>query len=250
LVTRGGLYPAPRRHNLAHRLTMDGSTEPVQGIGHAPELALIVGAYFAIDFGKSERERRWNVGGFGSGERWSKKDTVESRYSIDTADLKRWNLLVPGITNRAGSFEWRRGGAEKPSSSVSYLLTIGPNSGTLRLMYSMKSLNADLDYSVALVTTGCHLGGVRWWFVCPLIRNNIACGRQVRKLYLSGRYFGCRHCHKLTYRSTQESDRRVYALARAGLGAMPPIVGASVAQLGLALKALTLMEKRANRFGM
>jgi hypothetical protein len=40
----------------------------------------------------------------------------------------------------------------------------------------------------------------------------------------------------------------VYALARAGLEAMPPIGRASVAQLGLALKALTLMQKRAERF--
>ncbi|MBN9122903.1 MAG: hypothetical protein J0I06_27820 [Planctomycetes bacterium] len=110
-------------------------------------------------------------------------------------------------------------------------------------------MNAALDYSVRLVTTGCHLGGVRWWFVCPLVRDNVACGRRVRKLYLCGQYFGCRTCHNLTYRSRQESDARVYALARAGLGAMPPIGRASVAQLGLALKALTLMEKRANRSG-
>jgi hypothetical protein len=171
------------------------------------------------------------VGGFGSGERWSKKDTVEGRYSIDTADLKKWKLLTPGITNRVGSFEWGRTGNEKPSSSVSYLLTIGPDSGTIRLMYSIKS----------------HLGGARWWLICPLVRNNVACGRRVRKLYLCGKYFGCRHCHNLTYRSQQESDSRVYALARAGLDAMPKIGQASVTQLGLALRALTLMQKRLNR---
>jgi hypothetical protein len=91
---------------------------------------------------------------------------------------------------------------------------------------------------------------VRWWFVCPLSRNGIACHRRVRKLYLSGRYFGCRHCHRLTYRSSQESDSRVYKLARAGLDTMPRIEGASVTQLGLMLRALTLLEKRAERFGV
>jgi hypothetical protein len=40
----------------------------------------------------------------------------------------------------------------------------------------------------------------------------------------------------------------VYALARAGLDAMPDIDRASVTQLGLALKALTLMQKRLDRF--
>jgi hypothetical protein len=186
------------------------------------------------------------MGGFGSGQRWSKKGTVEGHYSLDAADLKRWKMLVPGTANRAGAFTWRRG--EGNPSEVAYLLTVGANTGTLRLIYSIKAANADLDYSVRLVTTGCHLGGVRWWLTCPLIRNNVACGRRVRKLYLSGRYFGCRHCHDLTYRSRQESDSRAYALARAGLDAMPSITGASVSQLGLALKALTLMENRAKRF--
>jgi hypothetical protein len=186
------------------------------------------------------------MGGFGSGERWSKKDVAEDCYSIDTARLKHWNLLVPGITDRMGSFEWRRGGAEK-SSSVNYWLTVRTSAGTLRLMYSLKSLNADLDYTIRLETTPCHLGGVRWWFRCPLSRNGVACDRRVRKLYLSGKYFGCRHCHDLVYRSSQESDSRVYALARAGLDAIGDPRGQSVMQLGLTLKALALVEKRLKR---
>jgi hypothetical protein len=162
------------------------------------------------------------VGGFGSGQRWSKKRVAEQCHAIDTRDLKRWNLLVPGITNRASSFEWRR---ISGASSVSYLLSVGAGTGALRLTYSIKSASADLDYTVRLVTTPCHLGGVRWWFICPLTKNGIACNRRVRKLYLCGRYFGCRRCHDLTYRSSQESDSRVYALARAGLDAMPAIEG-------------------------
>jgi hypothetical protein len=189
------------------------------------------------------------MGGLGSGQRSSKKGVVEGCYSIDAADLKQWKLLTSGTANRAGSFGWGRDG-EKNTASVSYLLTVGTNTGTLRLMYSMKSANADLDYSVRLVATPCHLGGVRWWFICPLVRNSVACGRRVRKLHLDGRYFGCRYCHNLTYRSCQESDSRVYALARAGLDAMPEFGRASVTQLGIALKALTLMEKRLNRFGV
>lgn len=187
------------------------------------------------------------MGGFGSGQKWSKKGVVEGRLAIDTADLKRMKLLTPGLAERAGALEWRRAGAETPTSSVSYRLTVGPSAGTLRLIYSMKAQNADCDYPVRLVTTQCHLGGVRWWFVCPLVKNNVACGRRVRKLYLSGKYFGCRHCHGLTYRSRQESDSRVYALARAGLDAMPAIEGASVAQLGVTLKALDLIQKRLDR---
>jgi hypothetical protein len=190
------------------------------------------------------------VGGLGSGQRWSKKDVAEACNSIDTATLKRWRLLVPGITDRAGTFGWRRDGEEKPTSSVSYTLTLGPSAGMIRLMYSMKSQNAELDYVVRLVTTPCHLGGVRWWFICPLSRIGVACGRRVRKLYLYGRYFGCRHCHNLTYRSSQESDSRVYTLARGGLDAIGDPCGKSAAQLGIALKALMLINRRPDRFGV
>src|SRR5262245_28895646 len=149
-------------------------------------------ASFPNDFGKSS-EAEGEMGGFGSGERWSKKTTVESCYSLDTVRLKRWKLLVPGITDRLGFFEWRRGEEEKPSSSVSYLLTVGDHAGTLWLMYTLGSGKESLDYPIRLETTGCHLGGVRWWFTCPLAVNGRVCGRRVRKLYLCGKYFGCRH---------------------------------------------------------
>lgn len=189
------------------------------------------------------------MGGFGSGSRGSKKGVAEHCYSIDTVSLKRWNLLVPGTSDRAGAFEWRRGSAEKPSSSVSYRLTVWQTAGSLRLIYSIKSQNADFDYAIGLVTTPCHLGGARWWFTCPLSRNDVVCGHRVRKLYLQGKYFGCRRCHNLTYTSSQQSDSRVYALLNGGLDpsqfSSPSRM--SVTQLGLALKALALEQQRLDR---
>ncbi|MDH4203412.1 MAG: hypothetical protein OEV87_11045 [Phycisphaerae bacterium] len=64
----------------------------------------------------------------------------------------------------------------------------------------------DLDYKIPLTTTPCHLGGVRYWFICPLTVDGVYCGRRVGTLYLaSGKYFGCRHCHNLSYESRNES---------------------------------------------
>lgn len=183
------------------------------------------------------------MGGFGSGQRWSKKRTVESCDAIDTAALRRWKLLVPGVAGRTGTLHWGRG---EDRSSVAYVLTVGRSAGVLRLAYGVGLPRVHLDYSVRLVTTPCHLGGVRWWLICPLVRDTVACGRRVRKLYRRGSYFGCRSCHGLAYRSSQQSDSRVYALARAGLDAMPQPGAASVKQLGLALKALALMRRRWN----
>src|SRR5262249_25845614 len=50
-------------------------------------------------------------------------------------------------------------------------------------------------------------GGLRWWFVCPLEADGRPCGRRVRKLYLpaGATLFGCRHCHRLSYTSSQRS---------------------------------------------
>lgn len=61
----------------------------------------------------------------------------------------------------------------------------------------------DLDYSVKLISTPCKYGGDRWWFLCPLIVDGVECNRKVEKLYLpsNSMYFGCRHCHNLTYNS-------------------------------------------------
>jgi hypothetical protein len=86
----------------------------------------------------------------------------------------------------------------------------------LRLRYSFTATGEALHYEVGLATTRPRFGGLRWWFVCPLAPSGNACGRRVGKLYLppGGRYFGCRHCHDLTYTSAQEHDKRVDALRR------------------------------------
>lgn len=73
-----------------------------------------------------------------------------------------------------------------------------------------------LDYQVEVVATPCNFGGERYWFMCPLVKGGRPCGRRVTKLYLpsGGRYFGCRQCYDLTYRSVQEHDKRVDALTK------------------------------------
>ena len=59
----------------------------------------------------------------------------------------------------------------------------------------------EMEYKADLTSTPCHYGGKRWWFKCPLVINGKYCGRRVGKLYLGGKYFGCRHCYNLTYDS-------------------------------------------------
>lgn len=71
-------------------------------------------------------------------------------------------------------------------------------------------------------------------------------GRRVGKVYLppGGKYFGCRHCYQLSYRSSQESDKRVSALRKNmdvlwGIG--EDIESAAPRDLFLYIKALQRM---------
>jgi hypothetical protein len=82
----------------------------------------------------------------------------------------------------------------------------------IRLTYSSKTENEEgqsVDYCVALATTRPMFGGLRWWFICPLIVNKQPCNRRVGNLYLpsGSTYFGCRRCHELTYASCQKGHR-------------------------------------------
>jgi hypothetical protein len=152
------------------------------------------------------------MGGAFSGHRWHKKRTVEDCHALDTADLKRLGLLTSD--ERVGVLRWTRG--RDVVSSVGYTIRVGENAGTLRLSYRPRKSEEEVEYPIELVPTPCHLGGKRWWFVCPLRRGDAVCDWRVRKLYLGGRYFGCRHCNALAYTSTQQSDARVYAALRGG----------------------------------
>jgi hypothetical protein len=166
------------------------------------------------------------MGGAGSGNRyhwwrWDKKTVVEDCLSLDANRWMREGILKKGVCT-FGSWRWTyRGGG---GFSVDYEVETLPDAPPgVRLSYSwVWTATKEPDsaaYRVHLTTTRLRFGGLRWWFVCPLTVNGIPCTRRVAKLCLppGGRYFGCRHCHGLTYTSCQESrkyDRAFRFLAR------------------------------------
>ena len=68
-----------------------------------------------------------------------------------------------------------------------------------------------LHRSVLLNRTPCHVGGTRYWFLCPE-RN---CGRRVGVLYMHPvtTVLACRECHGLAYSSTRTRSRKFDLLA-------------------------------------
>ena len=108
------------------------------------------------------------MGGLGSGAKWDKKSTVESRQCLDVRRLHREHGLTPG-SEMTIKYEWRE---------------------------------EQIAQKIFLDWTPCNYGGYRPWFVC------MDCGRKVAKIYFGGKNFACRHCLNLTYTSCQESDSR------------------------------------------
>jgi hypothetical protein len=62
---------------------------------------------------------------------------------------------------------------------------------------------------IRVTTTPCFYGGVRYWLLCPAVRDGLLCENRVGALYLppGGSVFGCRHCWGLTYDSCQQSHK-------------------------------------------
>lgn len=184
------------------------------------------------------------MGGYGS-TRWSwhtKKHTVEDCRALSIFDFKREGVLEPEV-RRLGSWVWRNAHSGKRTASLGYELNTLDDRSYLRVYYTITRWNRDkeeYDYRIPLVTTSCHFGGFRWWFTCALSINGRYCGRRVAKLYLppGGSFYGCRHCYDLTYRSSQESDKRVSALRKLGPRKLLYILNKSDVDPLLVLKAL------------
>ena len=62
----------------------------------------------------------------------------------------------------------------------------------------------DMRYKVPLVTTPCNYGGRRYWFVCPLSKNGVYCGKRVGIIYNVDKWFGCRYCADIAYQAQFE----------------------------------------------
>ena len=149
------------------------------------------------------------MGGYGSG-RWgwshSKKIQVEQCLQLPIKTIYR--SLAPGYW---GSVQWSIG--DRATNSIRYRVEGDEQPRAVWFVYTQTNRvtgqKTDFDYQVPLTTTPLPWGGVRYWFVCTLSKNEVYCGRRVGVIFLPPgyQYFGCRHCYELTYRSCQEQHQ-------------------------------------------
>lgn len=171
------------------------------------------------------------MGGLGSGKSgW--RHTVEGCLTLDANLWMRKGVLAPGRLS-SGSWMWSNSYTEEKIASIGYEVnTLDKHNPVCRLYYKRTNTGEEkIETVIKLVTTTPHFGGLRWWFICPLIVRGRACWRRVGKLYLpnGAKYFGCRHCYNLTYTSCNESHNNdsLFRLIALNMSCAPEIVRAA-----------------------
>lgn len=124
--------------------------------------------------------------GRGQYHRWDKRTTTNELLAFDVKNL------APMERHRSGLWQWTWTNGRE--SSISYEVRLGIG---VRLHYTCNG--KPFDYLVSVVTTPCHFGGVRYWWLCP------QCGRRCRILY-GGAVFVCRSCSGAYYETQASKD--------------------------------------------
>lgn len=140
------------------------------------------------------------------GRHWgtSAKQELDYCKKVEISWLKKHDYLSGW---KSGSIEWTNGySGVKTSIGV----TLSLEDKCVRFYYTTTYQNGekkDFDYKVWLATTPCNYGGVRYWFLCPLVKNGVYCGKRVGVLYKGSDYFGCRACQNLVYSEQNENHK-------------------------------------------
>jgi hypothetical protein len=145
------------------------------------------------------------MGGSGSG-RWYRSESARTTVE-DSLVLSITNFRGHLLNGSAGTYTWKR--LSHVRATINYSVAIEWDQPVITLSYRIGG-KEDISYRVQTEITAPNYGGRRWWFTCPLSRNGRTCLRRVGKLYLppGAKYFGCRTCYRLTYRSAQELTRQ------------------------------------------
>lgn len=148
------------------------------------------------------------MGGPGSGWRWSKKATVDECRVLSAATLMRLGALRANL-HRTSTITWSNTETGEKTSSIGFDSNVWDEHGLARLYYNRTGTGEQVDYRVQITSTKLPWGGRRWWFICPLIKDGVPCGRRCENLYLpsGAQYFGCRICYDLSYESSQEAHK-------------------------------------------
>ena len=121
------------------------------------------------------------------------RDTVEETSRITIDNLRGWGYLHEGY--RTGLLTLKRGDRETGSLGIKVEILKDPFHAYIQFNYLLDKKPVEYFHVIELFPL--HFGGHRYYFRCRY------CNRRVMALYLSGGYYACRHCQRLTYELSQ-----------------------------------------------
>jgi hypothetical protein len=138
-------------------------------------------------------------------------NTCETSRALSIRFLKKLGYLSNYY--RSGTVTWTQGcSGYKSSIGITAFMRSDDQHFCLKYTHtSYGGVKTELNYRVEIVSTPCHFGGKRYWFICPLVRGGVPCRRRVGVLYGAGKYYGCRRCHDLAYQSQQETHSGMWS---------------------------------------
>lgn len=140
------------------------------------------------------------MGGIGSGNwiRPFRKQTVDETLRLSMSEVR--DQIFP---NSHGRLVWDDG--ERDIVVASFTVTMHRRR-LFNISFSCLG-TATLRQTIELSFSPTNFGGQRLWFMCPGEAGEKSCSRRTDFLYLlpDARFFACRQCHRLTYRSSQTS---------------------------------------------
>lgn len=144
------------------------------------------------------------MGGRGSGSwtRWGKRANTDNASRLDINRMVKQGA-IPRAGWCSGLWVWSDKETGKQNSSISYEANTNDKDDLyLRVYYTLKHQNKEMDYKIRIVRTRPNYGGERFWFICP------AKGIRVSKLYLpyGGDMFASRQAYRLKYGSQSETS--------------------------------------------
>jgi len=139
------------------------------------------------------------MGGYGSG-RQRERPLAEELPALRVRDLRHAIRAVTSGGSGHQTIMWTQSGR---TIFRLHCMIVAYAPGALRLLLAPSEREAFASESLALSATPQHLGGQRWWFLCP------ACARRAGMLFLHVQHWRCRRCIQISYQSSCHSDKRL-----------------------------------------
>jgi hypothetical protein len=183
---------------------------------------------------------------------WTRRLTVEECLYLAAVTMRRDGVFRSGRGSRWILEQQDSTGRMIPSVGYTVVEVPGRAMG-LKVSYELSDRHTGaktpIEYLIEVTTTRPRLGGLRYWFLCPVIRDGVCCRRRVGRLYLppGQQVFGCRLCHSLTYSSSQTHNKRINALRRDPLALLAALTSKDLRRSLLGIRAYSQVVGRLKR---